>query len=147
MNRFLLIAVVVCLTMMTAEDCAACRKQVVIPLSQIHTDAAFRQFKKASAPNQREVIDELVGQVEEQYDVCHSVDEFETLRVQVEYINRYIDGYRWSFFGLRKNYMLSEKMQTELLHQKIVAKVCELRGGVMVFTEAGEYHDFGQKVK
>ena len=146
MKKFLLLLVVAVVALFVS-DYTAYARSVSIPLSQIHTDAAMRQYKRASAPNQRESVNEFIRQADELFGKEMTVDELEVLRVQVEFIDFYIENYRWSFWGLRKNYMLYERMSRELLYKKIVAKICDLRGGVMIYTETGEYVDFGQELK
>ena len=138
MKRFLLLSVVVFITLFVS-DFAAYARSVSIPLSQIHTDAAMRQYKRASASNQRESVNEFIRQADELFGKEMTGDELEVLRVQVEFIDFYIENYRWSLWGLRKNYMLYERMSRDLLYKKIVSKICDLRCGVMIYTETGKY--------
>ena len=138
MKKIIIVALVAIFSFGSVFEAAACMKHVAIPFSLIHTDGALKQFRKASAANQREVINE-------EYRQDKTIDDLEALRVQVDFINVYVDKYRWAFMGMRKHYMLSERMRTDMLYKKIVAKICELRGGVMIFTETGEYLDPARK--
>lgn len=145
MKKIIIVALVAIFSFGSVFEAAACMKHVAIPFSLIHTDGALKQFRKASAANQREVINEFIRQAEEEYRQDKTIDDLEALRVQVDFINVYVDKYRWAFMGMRKHYMLSERMRTDMLYKKIVAKICELRGGVMIFTETGEYLDPARK--
>ena len=56
------------------------RNDVLIPLNMVHTDAAFKQFKKASKMNQAEIVSELLSQANRAYVDCETIDEIRELR-------------------------------------------------------------------
>ena len=65
------------------------RNDVLIPLDMIHTDAAFKQFKKASKVNQIEILTYLVSRANEEYLKCTTLDDLYTVKENLETIKFY----------------------------------------------------------
>lgn len=136
MKKILLI----CMTLMLVS-CAAQgwgRKDVLIPLDQIHTDAAIKQFKKATKMNQMEIINEFLRQANDQYKECKTIDDVRDLRENVRLIDRYIASGKQSFMSAQKEY--------NLLYNKITKTIREYEGGTTVYNETGGFYDFGQEL-
>ncbi|MBQ8170166.1 MAG: hypothetical protein IJZ98_05440 [Bacteroidales bacterium] len=114
------------------------RKDVTIPLDLIHTDAAFKQFKKATKMNQLEIINELVRQANAEYKACETIDDLRVLRERVVLINRYLVSGKQGF--------MSAQMDYNLLYNKINKSIREYEGGTTVYSETSGYYDFGQDV-
>lgn len=137
MKKFLCILV----TVMCVVSCAAQgfgRKDVIISLDQIHTDAAFKQFKKATKMNQAEILNEFLRQANAQYKQCDTIDEVRDLRENVVLIQRYLVSGKQSFMSAQKDY--------NILFNKINKTIREYEGGTTIYNETGGYYDFGQEL-
>lgn len=135
---FALIAIFFAYAAMTS--CAAqSRKDVTLPLDLIHTDAAFKQFKKANKMNQLEIITEFIRQANAEYKACETIEDLRVLRERVVLINRYLVSGKQAF--------MSAQMDYNLLYNKINKSIREYEGGTTVYSETGGYYDFGQEVE
>lgn len=134
---FALIAIFFAYTAMTS--CAAQgRKDVTLPLDLIHTDAAFKQFKKANKMNQLEIITEFIRQANAEYKACETIEDLRVLRERVVLINRYLVSGKQSF--------MSAQMDYNILYNKINKSIREYEGGTTIYSETGGYYDFGQEM-
>lgn len=134
---FALIAIFFAFTAMTS--CAAQgRKDVTLPLDLIHTDAAFKQFKKANKMNQLEIINEFIRQANAEYKACETIEDLRVLRERVVLINRYLVSGKQSF--------MSAQMDYNILYNKINKSIREYEGGTTIYSETGGYYDFGQEM-
>ena len=115
------------------------RKDVLIPLDMIHTDAALKQFKKANKMNQAEILNEFLRQANKQYKECETIDQIRDLRENVVLVNRYLVSGKQSFMTAQKEY--------NILYNKINKTIKEYEGGTTIYHEEGGYHDFGQELK
>lgn len=141
MKKVLLSLVVLLMVGCVASTCSAQgwgRKDVTIPLELIHTDAAFKQFKKASKMNQAEILNEFLRQANEAYKKCETIDEIRDLRENVVLIDRYLLSGKQGFMSARKDY--------NILYNKINKTIREYEGGTTVYHETGGYYDFGQEL-
>ena len=130
-----------CMTALMLVSCAAQgwgRKDVIIPLDQIHTDAAIKQFKKATKMNQMEIINEFLRQANDQYKNCKTIEEVRDLRENVRLIDRYIASGKQGFLSAQKEY--------NLLFNKITKTIKTYEGGQTVYNETGGFYDFGQEL-
>lgn len=137
MKKYLLIF----MAAFTLMSCAAQgfgRKDVLIPLEQIHTDAALKQYKKATKMNQMEIINEFLRQANAKYKACKTIDEVRDLRENVKIINRYIVSGKQSFMSAQKDY--------NILYNKINKTIKEYEGGTTLYHEEGGFYDFGQEL-
>ena len=112
------------------------RNDVLIPLNMVHTDAAFKQFKKASKMNQAEIVSELLSQANKAYVACETIDEIRELRENVILIKRYLSSGKQSFMSSQKEY--------NILYNKINKTIREYEKGTTLYLETGSYDDFGQ---
>jgi hypothetical protein len=130
----------VCMTVLMVVTCAAQgfgRRAVAIPFELIHTDAAFRQFKKAKKATQAEILNEFLRQANEEYKACETIDEVRDLREDVVLIQRYL------YSGKQKwqTHFLSAQKEYNLLFNKINKTIREYEGGTTVYNETGGYVD------
>lgn len=137
MKKILFILMTMCIVMSCAAQGFA-RKDVTIPLDLIHTDAAFKQFKKASKMNQAEILNEFLRQANAEYKKCETIDEVRNLRENVVLINRYLVSGKQSFMSAQKEY--------NILFNKINKTIREYEGGTTIYNETGGYYDFGQEL-
>lgn len=114
------------------------RKDVIISLDQIHTDAAFKQFKKATKMNQAEILNEFLRQANTEYKECDTIDQIRDLRENVVLIQRYLASGKQSFMSAQKEY--------NILSNKINKTIREYEGGTTIYNETGGYYDFGQEL-
>ncbi|MBO5419873.1 MAG: hypothetical protein J6A22_07285 [Bacteroidales bacterium] len=114
------------------------RKDVIISLDQIHTDAAFKQFKKATKMNQAEILNEFLRQANTEYKECDTIDQIRDLRENVVLIQRYLASGKQSFMSAQKEY--------NILFNKINKTIREYEGGTTIYNETGGYYDFGQEL-
>ncbi len=112
------------------------RNDVLIPLNMVHTDAAFKQFKKASKMNQAEIVSELLSQANKAYVDCETIDEIRELRENVILIKRYLSSGKQAFMSSQKEY--------NILYNKINKTIREYEKGTTLYLETGSYDDFGQ---
>ena len=134
---FALIAIFFAYTAMTS--CAAQnRKDVTLPLDLIHTDAAFKQFKKANKMNQLEIINEFIRQANAEYKACETIEDLRVLRERVTLIKRYLVSGKQGF--------MSATMDYNLLYNKINKSIRDYEDGTTIYTETGGYYDFGQEM-
>lgn len=141
MKKFLVSLVTVFFIIAGMDSCAAqslSRKDVIIPLDMIHTDAAFKQFKKATKMNQAEILNEFLRQANTEYKECETIEEIRDLRENVVLINRYIASGKQSFMSAQKEY--------NILFNKINKTIREYEGGTTIYNETGGYYDFGQEL-
>ena len=80
MKNILSLAVIALFTLASVSCFAQGRKDVVISLDQVHTDAAFKQYKKANKMNQLEIVTDLLRQANDEYKACETIDEIRDLR-------------------------------------------------------------------
>jgi hypothetical protein len=104
----------------------------------IHTDAAFKQFKKASKMNQAEILNELLRQANKSYVECETIEEIRDLRENVVLINRYLISGKQAFMSAQKEY--------NILFNKINKTIREYEKGTTLYLETGGYYDFGQEL-
>lgn len=123
---------------LSANDCAAQMNgtSVIIPFDLIDTDAALKQFKRASKINQLEIINNFLREANAQYKACDDIDEIRELRENVALINRYIVSGKQSFMSVQKEY--------NILYNKINKSIREYEGGSTVYSETGGFYDFEQ---
>lgn len=114
------------------------RKDVTIPLELIHTDAAFKQYKKARKMNQLEIINEFIRQANAKYKECKTIDDVRDLRENVVLIKRYIASGKQGFMSATKDY--------NLLYNKINKTIKEYEGGTTIYHEDAGFYDFGQEL-
>ena len=141
MKKFLVSLVTVFFIVAGMDFCAAqsfSRKDVIIPLDMIHTDAAFKQFKKANKMNQSEILNEFLRQANAEYKECETIEEIRDLRENVALINRYLASGKQSFMSAQKEY--------NILFNKINKTIREYEGGTTIYNETGGYYDFGQEL-
>lgn len=141
MKKILLSLVVMLMAGTVMSSCTAQgwgRKDVTIPLELIHTDAAFKQYKKASKMNQAEILNELLRQANDAYKKCETIDEIRDLRENVVLIDRYIRSGKQGFMTATKEY--------NILYNKINKTIKDYEGGTTVYHETGGYYDFGQEL-
>lgn len=141
MKKILLLAVVAIFTTTLSSSCVAqswSRKDVIIPLDMIHTDAAFKQFKKANKMNQAEILNEFLREANKVYKECETIEEIRDLRENVVLINRYLASGRQAFMSAQKEY--------NILYNKINKTIKEYEGGTTIYHETGGYYDFGQEM-
>ena len=137
MKKILLLLTAVLLTASFMPTSAQMgRNDVLIPLDMIHTDAAFKQFKKATKMNQSEIINEFLRQANQQYVECETIEEIRDLRENVLLINRYLVSGKQGFMSAQKEY--------NILFNKINKTIREYEKGTTLYLETGGYHDFGQ---
>ena len=137
MKKLLLLLTAVLLTASFMPTSAQMgRNDVLIPLDMIHTDAAFKQFKKATKMNQSEIINEFLRQANQQYVECETIDEIRDLRENVLLINRYLVSGKQGFMSAQKEY--------NILFNKINKTIREYEKGTTLYLETGSYDDFGQ---
>lgn len=137
MKKYLLIF----MAAFTLMSCAAQgfgRKDVSIPLELIHTDAAIKQYKKATKMNQMEIINEFIRQANAKYKACKTIDEVRDLRENVVLIKRYIISGKQSFMSAQKDY--------NILYNKINKTIKEYEGGTTLYHEDEGFYDFGQEL-
>ncbi len=115
------------------------RKDVSITLQEIHTDAAIKQFKKASKQNQLEILTELMRQANQEYKNCKTINEIYDLRESVVLIERYLASGKQSFMPIQKEF--------NILYNRINKTIREHEGGTTIYNEVGGYRDFGQELK
>jgi hypothetical protein len=141
MKKILLMLMTAAFIISGMSSCAAQafgRKDVTLPLNLIHTDAAFKQFKKASKMNQLEIISEFIRQANEQYKECETIEEIRDLRENVALINRYLVSGKQSFMSAQKDY--------NILYNKINKTIREYEGAQYVVPDTGGFYDFGQEL-
>lgn len=141
MKKILSFGLIACFAIAMCSSCAAqawSRKDVIIPLEMIHTDAALKQFKKANRMNQAEILNEFLRQANEAYKECETIDEIRDLRENVVLIDRYLTSGRQSFMTAQKEF--------NLLYNKINKTIREYEGGTTLYHETGGYRDFGQEL-
>lgn len=139
MKKILLLIAVALITGISFTACSAQgRNDVLIPLDMIHTDAALKQFKKASKMNQGEIINEFLRQANAQYLECETIDEIRDLRENVVLINRYLVSGKQSFMSAQKEY--------NIIFNKINKTIREYEKGTTLYLETGGYYDFGQEL-
>ena len=140
MKRFLLFVITVAIVVSSCSTLsfAQRRKDVLIPLEMIHTDAAFKQFKKASKMNQSEILNEFLRQANATYKDCETIDEIRDLRENVALIKRYLASGKQGFMTAQKEF--------NILYNKINKTIREYEGGTTVYNETGGYYDFGQEL-
>lgn len=141
MKKFLISLMTVMFILSGMTSCAAQgfgRKDVTLPLNLIHTDAAFKQFKKATKMNQLEIINEFIRQANDQYKECETIEEIRDLRENVALINRYLVSGRQSFMSAQKDY--------NILYNKINKTIREYEGAQYVVPDTGGFYDFGQEL-
>ena len=114
------------------------RKDVLIPFSQISTDAAFKQFKKADKMNQSEILNNFIREANAEYKRVDDIDGVRNLRENVVLIQRYLASGRQSFMPIQKDY--------NILYNKINKTIREYEGCTTVYREEGVYYDFGQEL-
>ena len=136
MKKFLAVVVLAIAFVFSAS--AQSRNDVTLTLQQIHTDAAFKQFKKASKMNQLEIISEFIRQANEQYKECETIEEIRDLRENVALINRYLVSGKQSFMSAQKDY--------NILYNKINKTIREYEGAQYVVPDTGGFYDFGQEL-
>lgn len=138
----LFVLFVAAVTVLTASvSCGAQnigRKDVLISLDQIHLDASFKQFKKASKMNQLEILTEFIRQANEEYKKCDTIEEIRDLRENVVLINRYLVSGKQSFMSAQKEY--------NILYNKINKTIREYEGGTTIYNESSGFYDFGQEL-
>ena len=138
MRRLIVIALLSFFAYTVMPVCDAQRKKdVFIPLDLIHTDAAFKQFKRASRMNQYEILSDFIRQGNERYLLCENMNDLKVLREHVSHIDKYMKSARQSYVSLQ--------MEHKLLWHKIAKSrepyVGEIPVGIDVLSE---YSDFGQ---
>jgi hypothetical protein len=138
MKKILLFLVVVLFTGLSGCSAQMNRNDVLIPLDMIHTDAAFKQFKKANKMNQAEILNEFLRQANKAYIECETIEEIRDLRENVILINRYLVSGRQGFMSAQKEY--------NILFNKINKTIREYEKGTTLYLETSGYHDFGQEV-
>lgn len=121
---------------LSANDSAAqmTGTSIIIPFDLIDTDAALKQFKRASKMNQLEIINNFLQEANAQYKACKDIDEIRELRENVALINRYIASGKQSFMSVQKEY--------NILYNKINKSIREYEGGSTVYSETGGFYDF-----
>lgn len=137
----LFLIVMLTVAFVCANGCAVAqtwRKDVSITLQEIHTDAAFKQFKKASKQNQLEILTELLRQANKSYTNCKTINEIYDLRESVVLIERYLASGKQSFMSIQKDY--------NLLYNRINKTIRVHEGGTTIYHETGGYRDFGQEL-
>lgn len=141
MKKILLMLMTAAFIISGMSSCAAQnfgRKDVTIPLDLIHTDAALKQFKKATKMNQMEIINEFIRQANEQYKECDTIEEVRDLRENVVLIKRYVASGKQSFMSAMKDY--------NILYNKIAKTIREYEGATYIVNDDGGYYDFGQEL-
>ena len=141
MKKILFLFATVLMTVLVIPESFAqmSRKDVMIPLDMIHTDAAFKQFKKAKKMNQSEIINEFLRQANKTYTECETIDQIRDLRENVVLINRYLVSGKQAFMSAQKEY--------NILYNKINKTIKEYEGGTTLFHETGGYYDYGQELR
>ena len=140
MKKILSVVVLAIAFIALATPCSAqtWRKDVSLTLQEIHTDAAIKQYKKASKQNQLEILTELLKQANKAYKNCKNIDEVYELRESVVLIERYLASGKQSFMSIQKDY--------NILYNKINKTIRVHEGGTTVYHETGGYRDFGQEL-
>lgn len=137
MKKFLSVVVLAIVFVFAAS--AQNRNDVTLTLQQIHTDAAFKQFKKSSKQNQLEILTELIRQANKEYSTCKTIDEVYDLRESVVLIERYLASGKQGFMSIQKDY--------NILYNRINKTIRVHEGGTTVYREAAGYRDFGQDLQ
>lgn len=141
MKKLFVLFVTACVALSASISCNAQsigRKDVLISLDQIHLDASFKQFKKATKMNQLEILTEFIRQANEAYKECDTIEEIRDLRENVVLINRYLISGKQSFMSAQKEY--------NILYNKINKTIREYEGGTTVYSESTGFYDFGQEL-
>ena len=138
MKNILSLAVIALFTLASVSCFAQGRKDVVISLDQVHTDAAFKQYKKANKMNQLEIVTDLLRQANDEYKECETIDEIRDLREDLVLIQRYIVSGKQGFMAAQKEY--------NILYNKINKTIREYEGGTTLYHEEKGYYDFGQEL-
>ena len=137
----ILSVVIFAMTLVASVNFTACaqiyyRKDVSLTLQEIHTDAAFKQFKKASKQNQLEILTELMRQANKEYTNCKTINEVYDLRESVVLIKRYLVSGKQGFMSVQKDY--------NSLYNRINKTIRNHEGGTTIYHETSGYADFGQ---
>lgn len=140
--RKLSFVIILALAFVAITNFTACaqlwRKDVSITLQEIHTDAAIKQFKKASKQNQLEILTELMRQANQAYKESKTINEIYDLRESVVLIERYLASGKQSFMPIQKDF--------NMLYNRITKTIREYEGGTTIYNEVGGYRDFGQEL-
>ncbi len=136
----LLVAAVVSVATVSEANAAVFgRNDVKINLNEITTDAAMKQFKKASKTNQSEIMTELMKQANEAYLDCETIEEVYEVRELLTIIRRYMASGKQSF--------MSVQYSINTLSSKIQKTIADYEGSTLIRIDESGYHDFGQDVQ
>lgn len=132
MKRFVLVLLISVMANAFTPVCNA------VCSSTFHIHVTLQQFKESSAQEQLEVIRVLLRKAESAYKAGETIEEMYELREKMQIIELYMTSARQSF--------TSEKMDYNLLYNRLNKTIREYENGVTVYEEAGGYEDFGQEL-
>ena len=66
------------------------QKDVIIPFSQIRTEAAFKQFRRADRLNKSEILSNFINTAKTEFKKCETVDDVFALYEHLMYLDRYL---------------------------------------------------------
>ena len=143
MKKFVISLVLLLATVFAFESYASGwggRKDVFISYDQLGTDAAYKQFRKASRANQSEILINLVDQCETEYSKCESVDDLYAVKDNLDIITFWINRADQKFIAITK--------RIRALHRKIDSTIAEVTGQTIIQVQGGNtgYSGYGQEM-
>ncbi len=137
-----IITILIALVVMSAtfSACGIARKDVMINLTELRTDAAMKQFKKAKKQNQLEILTELVRQANLAYEKAETIEDMYELRDQLTAIHRYVVSAKQSFMSVQSD--------LNSLTSRVNRTIREFEGGTTVYHRGDTpgLYDFGQEL-
>ncbi len=117
------------------------RKDVFISYDQLGTDAAYKQFRKASKLNQSEILINLVDQAEEEYKNCESIDDLYEVKENLNVIMFYINHADQKFIAITK--------RIRRLNRNIDDTIAEVKNQTIIQVQGGStgYSEWGQELR
>ena len=136
-----LIATLVGLLAFDSCGVARGRKDVVISYDQLGTDAAYKQFRKASKENQSEILISLVDKAEDAYKHSETLDDLYDVRENLEIIKFWINRADQKFIAITR--------RIRILDRNINDTINEVKNQAVIQVQSGgstNYSGYGQEL-
>ncbi len=112
--------------MLIATEFSANAQRTVINLSEVHLDASWENFKKASQQNKTDILVELMRQANLAYEACETIEEVYELKERLVNVQTYQDYHRY------KKRSMAVQNSINTLNTKLNKTIREYEGGVLV---------------
>lgn len=114
------------------------RKDVHISYEQITTDASFKQFSKASKMNQIEILNFLLGEANEKYLECETIEQLYKVKEHLDIIAFYNNSAK------QKSIAVTNSIRS--LEHKILQTEAEYKKQVVINHTMDNYVNKGQEL-